>query len=340
MKRILCFTLAVMMVMSVCSFSASAEENADLSQKFYDYCVEVLPEEMQPTEEDRVYIFDSVEISGITFFSANSWIEVSDTEVICRFGDINVFTGSTYYPYELGIYAVSGDKVYTLEEVYNMGEIDDVSVLANSFPVQYIFYKDYVPNPENKYESDVIQKVFSPGAWSSPYSGIFYDEMYEYYSDVNTSDDEATPDYVLVYVYGRWVTDALECNIYGDYVLQSYYGYTPFTYGYGIYIPETEEVYSLTKAYEMGIEGIEKVFTEAKVGRLMGDMDNDRKLTIKDATYIQKIVAGLVGYSDTDIYAADFDVSLPCSIGDFNRDRTMNVKDATAIQKNIAGIEA
>ena len=127
-------------------------------------------------------------------------------------------------------------------------------------------------------------------------------------------------------------------NVLGDYVFNSMSVSIPFVYGYGIYIPESGEIYDLVKAYEMGIEGIEKVFTEAKIGRLLGDMDKDRKITVKDATYIQKIHAGIEDVSDRYIDGAMYDETLPRAISDFNRDRATNIKDATAIQKYIAGI--
>ena len=112
----------------------------------------------------------------------------------------------------------------------------------------------------------------------------------------------------------------------------------PFKYGYCVYLPEEEKVYDLIDAFEMNVEGIEKVFTEAGIGRLMGDMDNDRRISIKDATYIQKLIAGIEGFTEPRIYAAEFNETLPISISDFNRDRVRNIKDATAIQKYLAGI--
>ena len=80
------------------------------------------------------------------------------------------------------------------------------------------------------------------------------------------------------------------------------------------------------------------MFTEAGVGRLIGDMDKDRRISIKDATYIQKALAGFEGFELKEIYAAAFDETLPCDVADFNRDREANIKDATAIQKYLAGI--
>ncbi|MBQ9742078.1 MAG: hypothetical protein IJV88_00185 [Ruminococcus sp.] len=97
----------------------------------------------------------------------------------------------------------------------------------------------------------------------------------------------------------------------------------------------------LIDAYAMGLEGIENAFEEAGVGRLVGDMDLDRELTVKDATNIQKCIAGLMEFSADDfILAFEGAEDAPLQyISDFNRDCERNVKDATAIQKFIAGLE-
>ena len=59
----------------------------------------------------------------------------------------------------------------------------------------------------------------------------------------------------------------------------------------------------------------------------VGDVDADEVLTIKDATYIQKILAQLVIPSDLEIYSAEFDGDL-----------YVTIKAATYIQKTLAGI--
>lgn len=61
---------------------------------------------------------------------------------------------------------------------------------------------------------------------------------------------------------------------------------------------------------------------------LLGDLDCDGKLTIKDATALQKYVAGMVGLNSQDKINADF-----------NCDGKINVRDATAIQKRLANFE-
>ena len=58
---------------------------------------------------------------------------------------------------------------------------------------------------------------------------------------------------------------------------------------------------------------------------LLGDSDGDGKVNVKDATAIQKWVAGY-----------EIDINLDCADADLNE--TVNVKDATAVQKWVAGI--
>ncbi len=66
----------------------------------------------------------------------------------------------------------------------------------------------------------------------------------------------------------------------------------------------------------------------AVVAGILGDADCDGKVNIKDATAIQKHVAGLITLTKTGEILADVDSNT-----------TVNIKDATAIQKHIAGMD-
>ena len=59
----------------------------------------------------------------------------------------------------------------------------------------------------------------------------------------------------------------------------------------------------------------------------LGDVNLDGSVNVKDATTVQKWVAGLVELSAEAL-----------AVADTNADGTINVKDATTIQKKIAGI--
>ncbi len=71
--------------------------------------------------------------------------------------------------------------------------------------------------------------------------------------------------------------------------------------------------------------------TEIKVENqnnlLFGDVNLDSTLNVKDATAIQKHIAGLQTLSQQGL-----------SVADFNKDGSINVKDATTIQKKVAGL--
>ena len=58
---------------------------------------------------------------------------------------------------------------------------------------------------------------------------------------------------------------------------------------------------------------------------LLGDADGDTKVNVKDATAIQKFVAGM-------------EITIDTAAADADQNTTVNVKDATAIQKWVAGI--
>ena len=60
---------------------------------------------------------------------------------------------------------------------------------------------------------------------------------------------------------------------------------------------------------------------------LLGDVNGDGKISVLDATLIQKYISGLVTFSDTQKAAADV-----------NGDGSVSVLDATLIQKYIAGL--
>ena len=61
---------------------------------------------------------------------------------------------------------------------------------------------------------------------------------------------------------------------------------------------------------------------------LLGDANGDGVVNVKDATEIQKAVAGLLTLNETEKLYADAD-----------QNGVVNIKDATAIQKWVAGIE-
>ncbi len=93
----------------------------------------------------------------------------------------------------------------------------------------------------------------------------------------------------------------------------------------GYFLPACEKGYAtLCLSYN---KPVPKSSTDSDKG-ILGDVDNNGKVNIKDATMIQKAAADIITLSDAENLRADV-----------NGDSKTNVKDATAIQKFIADIE-
>ncbi len=195
---------------------------------------------------------------------------------------------------------------------------------------------------EYKYDEIIVEKVVRDYDLEDQELIIYYNEIFEhYFSDTVSSQDESIPEYVLIYLNTNMGLSMPSADVFDDYILKNTSIGYPFAYGYGLYIPSTEKVYDLSYAYnKLDIKGIEAVFTEANIGELIGDMDKDRKITVRDATYIQKCIVGILEYDKFDyIDAFEYQEKPPLLyVSDFNRDCERNIKDATAIQKYIAGI--
>ncbi len=338
MKKILSFILMLVLLFGVCASVGAAEANTELEQKFYNYCLEVLPEDMKPSEGDNVRVYSVKKIDGVEVFKGDCpWIESTPDSVCKIIGDWCVCSDYTLYPYDLGVYVSSGDEIYTLEQAYEIGLFTDLKPLVGSS------YYDCIAIGKNcKYADKVIPAFVDYwGTGVSPYS---YDEDYEYYSSDNSADSaEATPDYVLVSLRTYMHYAAPIVYRYGRYMIRNENGMTPYPDGKCIYVPAENKVYALWDAYQQ-IEGIENIFTEAGLGEPVGDMDEDGKLTVKDATIIQKCIAGLESFPLEDNLYGGSTISItgkfvPFYISDFYCDGERNIKDATAIQKYIAGLE-
>ncbi|MBR3987885.1 MAG: leucine-rich repeat protein [Clostridia bacterium] len=166
---------------------------------------------------------------------------------------------------------------------------------------------------------------------------LAYHEEYEYYSDANTT---TTPDFVLIGIYERSEMNNNIADFYGNYVIRSHADYFPEAIKYYIYTPASDTVISLRQAYSSSPEEISNIFTQGSIGELLGDVNYDRELNIKDATLIQKELAKIQFIENNHIGHSSFvdTVGLPNYIGDFNCDGKMDIRDVTTIQKYLAGI--
>ncbi len=203
----------------------------------------------------------------------------------------------------------------------------------------------YASNPpltnnakDKKYGEEWLEIAgWGEGGELGPY---YYQALYEYYEE-EPETAESTPDCVLIFACHPLVESPWDYSI----VVGRHYYYhdanSPYDTVYCIYLPKEGRVISLKEAYEEKIPGIESCLEHTRAD-LFGDMDFDDKLSVKDATYIQKCLVGLEKYKNAH-YIGEHEVNntdgIMYNVADFNRDDAVNVKDATAIQKHIAGLE-
>ncbi|MBQ2971166.1 MAG: hypothetical protein IJE16_01295 [Ruminococcus sp.] len=150
--------------------------------------------------------------------------------------------------------------------------------------------------------------------------------------DIHITDHETideTKKLVRFFVsnYG-YTCDVVEQRI-GDYLL--YVPQRPLPQ-----ILKEAVLYDLDEAYESGIiddEDLRKIswysskhFRLEKYEEIYGDVNGDKKITILDAAYVQRYLAGFR------------DAEIKYQFADFDEDGEITVFDATAIQRKIAGL--
>lgn len=137
-----------------------------------------------------------------------------------------------------------------------------------------------------------------------------------------------------VYFYGTsdfpWASKPIYEKL-GDYYVYSSSITGPD--GIGLFVCKDGEIYHAKTAYESGIITDLATFMQVtepdfvNVWRI-GDANGDGELNVKDATTVQKHLAGI----DTEKVILE-------PVMDMNCDEQINIKDATAIQKKLADIK-
>lgn len=339
MKKIFSFIMAVLMIVGCCVYTVSAEELADydreeLERLFIEYSKSLFAPDA--INDDDVIIHEVIFADDLLIFTGDcEWIDPGSAPYRTWIGDYTVVRQRLGTVTPLGVYVKYGDIIYPFERVeYETGIVIDPTILLN-FAGFEVFKEEIIIKGDGKFEKLFVERLElgydEAGELNNEY---YYEEIYEYYSTPVGSSEEATPDYALVFAVNTFYGPAIYREYVGKYIVISMNFYHPYELGYFIYLPAEDKIYTLKEAYDKGIEGIENVFTEADIMcGVFGDADKDGRLTVKDATWIQKRVAGINVES---LYEND---TLIDPLLDFDKNYSVNVKDATAIQKYIAGLE-
>lgn len=115
----------------------------------------------------------------------------------------------------------------------------------------------------------------------------------------------------------KYTAESVEAmNLVGNNAIVTFY-----------YGQSQEEVDQAADDLEAAINNLVPISNSNPSG-VLGDANEDSVLNIKDATTIQKYIAGIINLSEKGKELADYD-----------ENGEINIKDATAIQKCIAGID-
>ena len=181
---------------------------------------------------------------------------------------------------------------------------------------------------EYLYETDFTD-VFGKG------TGYEYDEKYYY------KNSEGEVEWCLVYAINTPGPPAPYYTVFHNYVsLQG--GYIPFSTMYGVYDAKENKFYDLNdlESLEKYDGLVEQLLIYDEYMYPIGDADNDKELTVMDATFIQKVEAKLCEYNeDVDDLRNRFVAANSekiAYISDYDRDGERTVMDVTAIQQKLA----
>ncbi|MBE6824217.1 MAG: hypothetical protein E7513_02605 [Ruminococcaceae bacterium] len=116
--------------------------------------------------------------------------------------------------------------------------------------------------------------------------------------------------------------------VVGDVLVSSFIS-SPFKLTYGIYDAKEDKFYDLydIKDEYSNYEGLVEALVGNSGVHQIGDVNNDGKISVMDATYIQRYLADI----EKNIYKE--------TISDFDRDGDVTIIDATAIQRKLAQLD-
>lgn len=210
-------------------------------------------------------------------------------------------------------------------------------------PINVESYRDWPyssPGTRDKEIQKTTEGGYNKVLEVDQYIFMCYDLVERYYH----YNEQGEMDWLMFTAYSYMGADWMINEIVGEYLLSDCMQATPFVYCVGIYDIEEDNFYTIRAAtlHEKYMRNINDALGACTFFTLIGDVDGDGKITIKDATKIQKYAAHVLEYPKTDkinrgdlsIWGTNIKVYSKY-ISDMNHDGERNVNDATAVQKNL-----
>lgn len=155
--------------------------------------------------------------------------------------------------------------------------------------------KELYPDNNYEYMTDIVP-CFYPDRFEGK-AGLpwhMYDTLY-----VHNVPTEIVPEYVVFEACVGGADQSFVTKQFGDYLVTHNEIHSLYELSHFVYVPAEQKVYTLKKAYESENLDISDAFASGCVGRHRGDANLDNDFNIKDATYIQKYLAQFEGYVNT-----------------------------------------
>lgn len=187
------------------------------------------------------------------------------------------------------------------------------------------------------YKDKFLEYLFK-GNELTPSDRYLFNESYVYYSNENNE----TPDWVLIYGNKMMGGPAFCYHVFDKWVMTSNMYWSPYDLSYFVYLLSEDKFYTLKEAWDLELEGKEKIFTEYLVPKksaiAIGDTNKDTVIDVNDVTEIQRIVAKLTDQPEQ-IMGGNLGTIELKYMEDINRDNVINIKDATKLQRILVGLE-
>lgn len=246
----------------------------------------------------------------------------------------------SFYPNEKNKITIEKDGYYTVIFRPNGdGEQDWISMGSDP--------EKYVVNLRFEHAMDQAPTVFP---MELPIENLYKDKFLEVYPEVNLTkyqelfyhkDKNGEIDWSLITAYSNLVSPMPIYYEVGNRIIYGFNDYSPFVFGCGIYDVKKGQFFDIVSVDLNDYEGLEEQFNQTNFGRLIGDTDKDNKISILDATIIQRRLAGIQDITDdiVEFYSESAGGKVVKYYSDYDRDGVRSVLDATHIQKHLAGME-
>lgn len=335
-KKILSLCLVLLMALSCFAVSVSAY-TPSLESLFKDPFTKYVEQDGSSVDEEFLYI-NYIGSAGKCSVYRAYYGEVCALETSQIIGDYKFTYGALVGDEETnptGLYAWDefGFGIMTLKEAYDKGYAD-LDALYKSEDYNRGIYPLTEGEKEtilkNKCKEAYVKEFDVPDSFEFPVSVHFAVE-FENYTVFRASHLAPPQMEAFQYIDGYWF--ATPC-IWGNDDNNPTGIYTLDNYG------NVQSLYETANEGFIDLDELYPTLSKAAPMYMAGDIDSDQKLTVKDATLIQKYLAKIPEALDT-VYNhiigyCVMEADEPWGMKMFDSYAEVNIKDATYIQKKVA----